>query len=75
MSTTAAHRVLTGIGGSGVAGILSNGDGPRLLLRAELPVKEATGLDHACRPSCPGRSQRPLSSPATAGYRRSLPRL
>jgi amidohydrolase len=40
----------TGIGGTGVVGILSNGSGPRVLLRADmdaLPVREATGLDYA----------------------------
>ena len=40
----------TGIGGTGVVGVLSNGTGPRVLLRADmdaLPVREATGLDYA----------------------------
>ncbi|WP_446666907.1 amidohydrolase [Flexivirga sp. B27] len=47
---SAGYDVTTGIGGPGVVGILHNGDGPRLLLRADmdaLPVKEATGLDYA----------------------------
>lgn len=42
--------VTTGIGGTGVVGILANGDGPRVLLRADmdaLPVQEATGVDYA----------------------------
>lgn len=42
--------VFTGIGGTGVAGVLRNGDGPVVLLRADmdaLPVKEETGLDYA----------------------------
>jgi amidohydrolase len=39
-----------GIGGTGVVGILRNGDGPTVLLRADmdaLPVKENTGLPYA----------------------------
>ena len=36
--------------GTGVAGVLSNGDGPTVLLRADmdaLPVREDTGADYA----------------------------
>ena len=39
-----------GIGGTGVVAVLGNGDGPTVLLRADmdaLPVKEATGLPYA----------------------------
>ncbi len=42
--------VQDGIGGTGVTGVLSNGDGPTVLLRADmdaLPVKEDTGADYA----------------------------
>ncbi|NJQ06830.1 amidohydrolase [Streptomyces lonarensis] len=42
--------VTTGIGGHGVVGVLRNGDGPTVLLRAELdalPVAEQTGLPYA----------------------------
>jgi amidohydrolase len=42
--------VQAGIGGTGVVGVLSNGDGPTVLLRADmdaLPVKEDTGADYA----------------------------
>ena len=38
------------IGGTGVIGVLGNGPGPTVLLRADmdaLPVKESTGLDYA----------------------------
>ncbi|WP_460706857.1 amidohydrolase [Myceligenerans halotolerans] len=46
----AGYGVHTGIGGTGVAGVLSNGDGPCVLLRADmdaLPVTEDTGLPYA----------------------------
>jgi amidohydrolase len=42
--------VQTGIGGTGVVGLLANGDGPTVLLRAELdalPIAEDTGVDYA----------------------------
>ncbi|WP_448808133.1 amidohydrolase [Agromyces bauzanensis] len=42
--------VTTGIGGTGVVGVLENGGGPTVLLRADmdgLPVEEATGLPYA----------------------------
>ena len=44
------YKVHTGIGGTGVAGVLENGHGPTVLLRADmdaLPVREATGLAYA----------------------------
>jgi amidohydrolase len=43
-------EVTTGIGGTGVVGVLRNGSGPTALLRADmdaLPVEEQTGLDYA----------------------------
>ena len=42
--------VTTGVGGTGVVGVLANGDGPTVMLRADmdaLPVEEATGLPYA----------------------------
>lgn len=44
------YDVHEGVGGTGVVGILRNGDGPAVLLRADmdaLPVKEETGLAYA----------------------------
>lgn len=46
----AGFELTTGVGGTGVVGILRNGHGPTVLLRADmdgLPVKEATGLPYA----------------------------
>lgn len=46
----AGFDVSTGVGGTGVVGLLRNGDGPTVMLRADmdaLPVAEATGLPYA----------------------------
>ena len=46
----AGFEVTTGVGKTGVVGLLRNGDGPTLMLRADmdaLPVQEQTGLDYA----------------------------
>src|SRR5579872_855509 len=47
---TANYDVTTGVGKTGVVGVLRNGDGPTVMLRADmdaLPVREATGLPYA----------------------------
>lgn len=44
------YEVHEGVGGTGVVGVLRNGAGPAVLLRADmdaLPVREATGLPYA----------------------------
>ena len=46
----AGFDVTTGVGRTGVVGLLRNGNGPTVMLRADmdaLPVKEATGLPYA----------------------------
>jgi amidohydrolase len=46
----AGFEVTEGVGGTGVVGVLRNGDGPTALLRADmdgLPVEEKTGLPYA----------------------------
>src|ERR1700746_1929348 len=46
----AGFEVTSGVGKAGVVGILRNGDGPTVMLRADmdaLPIKEATGLPYA----------------------------
>jgi amidohydrolase len=46
----AGFEVTTGVGGTGVVGVLKNGSGPTVMLRTELdglPVQEKTGLPYA----------------------------
>jgi amidohydrolase len=48
----AGYTVTTGVGGHGVVGVLANGPGPTLLIRADmdgLPVAEETGLAYASK--------------------------
>ena len=47
---TAGYEVSTGVGKTGVVGLLRNGDGSTVMLRADmnaLPMKEDTGLPYA----------------------------
>lgn len=46
------YSVRRGVGGHGVVGVLDNGDGPAVLLRADmdaLPIEEKTGLAYASK--------------------------
>ncbi|WP_108472223.1 M20 family metallopeptidase [Rhodanobacter thiooxydans] len=48
----AGYEVTTGVGKTGVVGLLRNGDGPTVMLRADmdaLPVEEATGAPYASK--------------------------
>ncbi len=48
----AGYEVTTEVGRTGVVGLLRNGDGPAVMLRADmdaLPVKELTGVEYASR--------------------------
>ncbi|MFF1705835.1 amidohydrolase [Streptomyces sp. NPDC058252] len=50
----AGYDTADGVGGTGVVGVLRNGDGPTVLLRADmdaLPVQEETGLPYASETS------------------------
>lgn len=54
----AGYEVHEGVGGTGVVGVLRNGEGPTVLLRADmdaLPVREATGLPYASRATATDR--------------------
>jgi amidohydrolase len=48
----AGYEVTTGVGKTGLVGLLRNGEGPTVMLRADmdaLPVQEATGLPYASK--------------------------
>src|SRR5689334_25145889 len=48
----AGYDVTVGVGKTGVVGVLRNGEGPTVMLRADmdaLPVQEATGLPYASK--------------------------
>src|SRR5947199_4584928 len=48
----AGYEVTSGVGKTGVVGLLRNGEGPTVMLRADmdaLPVQEATGLPYASK--------------------------
>src|SRR3954451_8656039 len=51
------YAVTPGVGGTGVVGLLANGDGPTVMLRADmdaLPVAEATGLPYTSTATATG---------------------
>jgi len=53
----ADFEVTTGVGKTGVVGVLRNGDGPAVMLRADmdaLPVREETGLPYASTATAAG---------------------
>jgi hippurate hydrolase len=50
--TENGYEVTTGVGKTGVVGVLRNGEGPTVMLRADmdaLPIQEDTGLDYASK--------------------------
>ncbi|MDB5932677.1 MAG: Peptidase amidohydrolase [Massilia sp.] len=54
----ARYDVTTGVGTTGVVGLLRNGDGPTVMLRADmdaLPIEEMTGLPYASKVSAANR--------------------
>lgn len=64
-------RVLRGLGGHGVAAELSNGEGPAVLLRAELdalPVAERTGAAYASTVTAAGPDGRPVPVMHACGH-------
>jgi hippurate hydrolase len=54
----AGYEVTAGVGKTGVVGLLRNGDGPTVMLRADmdaLPIQEATGLPYASKTTATDR--------------------
>jgi amidohydrolase len=67
----AGLEVTTGIGKTGVVGILKNGDGPLILLRADmdgLPVEEKTGLAYASKAKQIGEDGKEYSTMHACGH-------
>lgn len=68
---TAGYEVTTGVGKTGVVGLLRNGDGPTVMLRADmdaLPVKEATGLPYASKVTAKDREGETVSVSHMCGH-------
>ncbi|KAK3366646.1 metal-dependent amidase/aminoacylase/carboxypeptidase [Lasiosphaeria ovina] len=66
-----AAQVSTAIGGHGVVGIMRNGDGKTILLRAELdalPIEEQTGLPYASKARTKDREGRDQPVMHTCGH-------
>jgi hippurate hydrolase len=67
----AGYEVTTGVGGTGVVGVLRNGEGPTVMLRADmyaLPVKEATGLPYASTATATDASGRTMPVMHACGH-------
>ena len=64
-------EVTTGVGKTGVVGILRNGDGPTVMLRADmdaLPIKEATSLAYASSVTATGPDGRSVPVAHSCGH-------
>jgi amidohydrolase len=64
-------EVTTGVGKTGVVGILRNGDGPTVMLRADmdaLPIKEATGLPYASTVTATGSDGKAVPVAHSCGH-------
>ncbi len=64
-------KVTTGVGGHGVVGVLENGHGPVLMLRADmdaLPIKEETGLPYASHVIAIGTHGQPVPVMHACGH-------
>ncbi len=51
------YQVTTGVGGHGIVALMRNGNGPTVMLRADmdaLPIEEKTGLPYASKITAPG---------------------
>lgn len=69
--TNFGYEVTTGIGKTGVVGLLRNGEGPTVMLRADmdaLPVKEETGLPYASTATATDAEGRQVSLMHACGH-------
>jgi amidohydrolase len=67
----AGFEVTSGVGGTGVVGVMQNGNGPAVMLRADmdaLPVKEATGLPYASTVTSVGPNGREMPVMHACGH-------
>ena len=67
----AGFDVTPGVGKTGVVGVLRNGDGPTLMLRADmdaLPVREETGLPYASAQTATDPTGKPVSVMHACGH-------
>jgi hippurate hydrolase len=67
----AAYEVTTQVGKTGVVGLLRNGDGPIVMLRADmdaLPIAEATGLPYASKIRAQDRDGKTVSVGHMCGH-------
>jgi metal-dependent amidase/aminoacylase/carboxypeptidase family protein len=65
------YEVTAGVGKTGVVGLLRNGDGPIVMLRADmdaLPVEEATGLPYASKATVSDREGRTVPVSHMCGH-------
>ena len=68
---TAGYEVASGIGKTGVVGVLRNGSGPTVMLRADmdaLPVQEATGLEYASKVTAVDRTDKTVPVMHACGH-------
>ena len=64
-------KVTTGIGGTGVVGLLKNGEGPTVMLRADmdaLPITEASGVPYASTVKAKDEAGREVGVSHTCGH-------
>lgn len=67
----AGYEVATGVGKTGVVGLLRNGTGPTVMLRADmdaLPVEEATGLPYASKVKATDRDGKTVAVMHACGH-------
>ena len=65
------YDVTTGVGATGVVGVFRNGDGPVVMLRADmdaLPILEATGLDYASKVTATNSFGQPVPVAHSCGH-------